>query len=83
MNMPRTHDNDDDLPEGVYHDDDWPTIRCPYCREEIAEESVQCPKCGEYLSREDMPSEPKSRFWIGMMAIAILCAIIWILALAG
>lgn len=78
----RTYD-DDDLPEGVYHDDEWSTIRCPHCREEVAEESVQCPKCGEYLSREDAPTQPKPTFWTVMMAIAIVCALIWIMAAFG
>ena len=72
-------DFDDELPDGVYHDDEWPTIPCPWCREEIAEESQQCPKCERYLSKEDAPSSPKSWFWIVLMAAAILCALLLLL----
>ncbi len=77
--MPRSRydDTDDELPEGVYHDDEWPTIPCRYCRAEIAEEADYCPKCGNYQSAEDSPREPRSYFiWI-VMALALGCAALW------
>ena len=77
--MSRAIEDDDDLPDGVYHDEEWPTVRCPYCREEIAEESVQCPKCGEYLSKEDSPGEPKTKFWILMMVMALIAVLMFFL----
>lgn len=68
---------DDDLPDGVYHDEEWPTIPCRYCRTEISEDSDFCPKCGNWQSAEDAPSEPRSWFfWIGM-ALALGCAALW------
>src|SRR5438105_1890258 len=78
---PYDGDGENNLPEGVYFDDEWATVPCPYCREEIAEESQQCPKCGKYLSKEDSTSEPKNNFWVGMMVLAILCVVV--LALIG
>ena len=71
--------DDDDLPEGVYHDDEWPTVPCPYCRAEIAEESEQCPRCHNYLSREDSPREPKTHFWIVMMVLATIVSLLFLL----
>lgn len=62
-----------------YDDDDWPTVPCPYCREEIAEDSMQCPRCGEYISKEDSPGLPKTKFWIGMMVLALICALLFLL----
>jgi hypothetical protein len=80
----RDYDPDDPetYPEGVYADDDGdPSIACPYCREEIAEEAVQCPHCGNYLSREDTPAgSSKSRAWVVVMVLALLAAAMWVLA---
>jgi hypothetical protein len=74
--MPR-YDDDDDLPDGVYHDDEWRTVPCRYCRAEIAEDSDRCPKCGNWQSAEDAPTEPKSWFvWLGL-ALALACAALW------
>ena len=76
--MPR-YDDDDELPDGVYHDDEWRTVPCRYCREEIAEGAEQCPKCGQYQSAEDAPTDRKSLFvWIGL-ALALACAIMWMI----
>ena len=66
------HEPDDD----DYDDDDIPTVPCRHCREEILEDAEQCPRCGMYQSDEDSPSEPKSRTWIVMMALALLAAVI-------
>jgi uncharacterized paraquat-inducible protein A len=70
-------DDGDDLPEGVYHDDELPTVACPYCRAEMLEELPQCPRCGSSISREDAPPERKSAFWIVMMLLALFCAALW------
>lgn len=74
--MPR-HDEDDDLPDGVYHDDEWQTVPCRYCRAEIAEGVDPCPKCGNFQSAEDAPAEPKSWFIIVCLILAMGCAIAW------
>lgn len=74
-------DDPDTYPEGVYADDDGsPSVPCPYCREEIAEDVEQCPHCGNYLSREDVPTEPKSRAWVVVMVLALLAAAMFVLA---
>jgi hypothetical protein len=78
------HDYDPDEPEtypsGLYDDDGPPLVPCPYCREEIVEDIERCPHCGNYLSKEDSPpGEPKSRFWVVMMLLALLAAAFWTL----
>jgi hypothetical protein len=71
-------DDPDTYPEGVYVDDDGsPSIPCPHCREEIAEDAVMCPHCGNYLSREDVPAGSRSRAWVVVMVLALLAAAMW------
>lgn len=88
MSRRRAADNDpdddwsdsDELPEGVYHDDEIPTVPCPYCRREISEEAERCPHCENYLSREDAPSgSGRSPFWIVAMILALAAALWWVL----
>lgn len=69
-------DEDDEYPEGVYHDDELPTVACRHCHEEILEDSEQCPHCGIYQSDEDSPGEPKSRTWIVLMVLALIAVAI-------
>jgi hypothetical protein len=84
--MSRFEDADDE-------DDDWddesddgddsefePTVLCPYCREEMLEDSPQCPSCGQYISAEDQPG-PRQPLWV--IATALLClaiALWWVFA---
>jgi RNA polymerase subunit RPABC4/transcription elongation factor Spt4 len=75
--VPRYDRDDDDLPEGVYHDDEWQTVPCKYCRAEMAEGVEQCPKCGEFQSAEDAPMQSRSWFIIVCMIFALLCALFW------
>jgi hypothetical protein len=81
--MPRrttyTDPDDDDLPDGVYHDDDLPTVPCPYCRREILEEANRCPYCENYISAEDSPPARKSVFWIVLMVLALAVSVLWVL----
>lgn len=80
--MPRrVHDDfdDDELPEGVYYDEELPTVDCPHCGREVLEESPRCPHCENYLSREDAPPQPRSWFWGVMMVLALLAAFWWVL----
>jgi hypothetical protein len=73
--------DDDELPEGVYYDDETPTVPCPYCRAEISEEAQWCPRCENHLSREDAPppGARRSPFWIAMMILALGAALWWVL----
>jgi hypothetical protein len=75
-------DEDDELPDGVYHEDDddgEPTVPCPYCKHEILETAQYCPRCENYISREDAPRQSKSWFWIGMMLLALFAALVWLI----
>jgi len=67
--------DDDELPDGVYHDDaDEPsTLPCPYCREPVYEGAQYCPRCENYLSKEDTPGERKPT-WIWILLIVTLLA---------
>jgi hypothetical protein len=86
--MPRPVRDDDDenededfeegLPEGVYYNEDEPTVTCPHCGREVIEDSPRCPHCESHLSREDMPARPRSWFWAVMMALALLVALWWV-----
>jgi len=69
---------DEDLPEGVYHDDEVPTVRCPHCRAEVAEDADRCPRCENYISGEDAPPEQRSRFVVVMMILALLIVAYWV-----
>jgi hypothetical protein len=69
--------DEDDLPDGVYHDEDIPTVPCPYCRREISEEAQWCPHCENHVSQEDAP--PRSWFWAVMMLLALGAAMLWVL----
>lgn len=84
--MPRRRDDEEsddefDLPDGVYHDDELPTVPCPHCRAEMLEELERCPRCGNYRSREDALAERRSWFFWAMMAAALGCAAWWLLAM--
>ena len=87
--MPRRPvDDDDDCDEDFDSSDseftapdddgDEPTIPCPYCGEEIHEDSPMCPHCENYLSREDVAPTRKP-IWFIVGAVAALYAVyLWI-----
>jgi hypothetical protein len=68
-------DDDDDLPDGVYHDDEIPTVPCPYCRRQILEDADRCPHCENYLSAEDAPPTPKSTWMVIGLLVCLALAI--------
>lgn len=70
-------DEDDELPEGVYYDDEEPQIDCPYCGASILEDASYCPRCENYLSREDAPA-PRKPLWVWVCLVAALLGMIWI-----
>ena len=61
--MGRQLEDHDDWDEGCDHgeSDDWNDDgdeerfddSCPYCGQEIYEDSPRCPHCGQYISEED------------------------------
>jgi len=82
------HDNDED------EEDDWdegdpddaddsgnePTVDCPYCNEEMLEDSPYCPHCERYISEEDHAGQKKP-LWVILTALVCLgIAIWWVLA---
>jgi hypothetical protein len=71
--------DEDDLPDGVYHDEDVATVPCPYCKREIFEEAQWCPHCENHVSQEDAPPSQRSWFWIVMMLLALAAAFWWVM----
>jgi len=63
--------NDDGSPG-----DDGSTIPCPYCQREIYEDALRCPHCENYISAEDSPPVPKTRFVV-LGTIVTLAVIYW------
>jgi len=70
---------DDGLPD----EDDWPDadddgcVPCPYCGEEMLEDSPQCPECGRYVSDEDRPPEKKPPWIMIGIVVCIVIALAW------
>lgn len=65
------HDDEDDFDDPEPDDGDEGTVPCPYCGEEMLEDSPRCPSCGNYISGEDAPAEKKPR-WIMITAVILL-----------
>lgn len=63
-----SHDGDDS--------DDEPTIPCPYCRNEILEDSPWCPSCDRYISAEDHAG-PRQPLWVILTALICLGVTLW------
>ena len=76
--MPRTRpegDEDDDLPDGAYHDDPV-TVPCPYCKADVYEDAEYCGKCQNYISAEDAPPARKpSWIWVGLILMLLLALV--------
>jgi hypothetical protein len=71
-------EDDEELTDEGTDDDEEPTITCPYCSQEIHEDSQQCPRCGHYLSAEDSPPAAKP-WWILIGAVVCLAIVFrWI-----
>jgi hypothetical protein len=71
--------SDDD--DGWNQDDDEPTMPCPYCREEIYDDSPRCPHCGKYISEEGAPVQRKPWWIILGVLLCIIVIAMWITAL--
>lgn len=57
-----------------YDEVSWESWECPYCGEEMYDDSPRCPHCGNYLSREDEPGH-KPR-WVLLTAVILLVLIL-------
>jgi predicted nucleic acid-binding Zn ribbon protein len=68
-------DEDDDLPDGVYDDDEPPTVPCPYCREPLPEDAQYCSRCEKYISAEDAPPARKPTWIVIGLLVCLLLAI--------
>lgn len=48
-------------------DDARDEIDCPYCGKPVAEFAEICPHCRNYISHEDAPPSPKSRWKVAVV----------------
>lgn len=62
---------DDESPDDA---DDYGTIECPHCGEEMFEDAPQCSACGQYLVRKT------GEFWNGKPLWYVLLALLGIIA---
>jgi uncharacterized paraquat-inducible protein A len=72
-------DDEDDWDDASADGDDSgdePTLPCPYCGEEMLEDSPRCPSCGQYISAEDQPS-PRRPLWVIATALLCLAIALW------
>ncbi len=84
MNAYRDHDEDEhdwdddetDTGDGLEDSDGEPTVPCPYCKEEILEDSPYCPHCEQYISEEDHAG-PGKPLWVCLTALVCLGIAIW------
>jgi endogenous inhibitor of DNA gyrase (YacG/DUF329 family) len=61
--------------------DDDSTVPCPYCGQEVYEDSPRCPHCGRYISEEDSPPR-RMPWWVILGIVLCFCAIVvWIIGL--
>ena len=89
--MPRQALNDDDWDDEASNDFDSRvedsgiegeeelTIACPYCGEDVYEDSPRCPYCENYLSVEERTSSSSSMpVWVIVgMVLALLATSTW------
>lgn len=71
--------DDDEIDPGEDSEDpadEEPTVPCPYCKEEILEDSPRCPYCQRYLSEEDH-ARPRKPLWVFLTALVCLGVAIW------
>jgi uncharacterized protein (DUF983 family) len=68
--------DDDDLDSEA---DDPATIPCPFCGDEIYDDTPRCPACGRYLSAEDQAAGGKPAWVIATAVICLGVALWWVL----
>ncbi len=62
-------------------EDDDGLVPCPYCHEEMLEDSPRCPSCGQYISEEDAPPAKKPLWLLATIAICLILALMWLVDL--
>lgn len=62
----------------TFGSDDEPTISCPYCGEDVHEDSPRCPHCENYLSHEDAPPTPKPWWFLLGAGLGLLVFLRWL-----
>ena len=71
--------NDDDIDADLADDETEPTVSCPYCGEEMLEDSPQCPVCGNYISAEELPYY-RQPLWVVVTAVICLMVVLgWLI----
>ena len=78
-------DEDEDAEDGdaFNDDDDEPTVPCPFCRQEILEDTPRCPHCERYLSTEDYARAGKPVWVIVAAVLCLAVAVWWLFAIPG
>ena len=56
------------------------TIPCPYCGEDVHEDSPRCPHCENYLSKEDAPPDRKPTWLVVGFLACMTVVVLWILS---
>ena len=79
------YDDDDDDgwddDEGAGDDSgDEPTVPCPFCKEEILEDTPRCHHCGQYLSAEDFVASGRPTWVIVTTLVCLGIALWWVVA---
>ena len=78
--MPEEEDWDnDDLDADLADDGSMDTLPCPYCGEEMLEDSPQCPACGNYISAEELPYYRQPMWVVITAVICLIVALGWVL----
>lgn len=68
-------DSDDDFDVDAVDDEGEPTVPCPYCGEEIHEDSQRCPHCEQYVSDVDAP--PRKKPWWIIIGVVVCLYIVY------
>jgi len=70
-------DDDADEADGDEDEsDDEPTIPCPYCGQQMLEDSPRCPSCERYISAEDS-APPRKPLWVIATTLVCLAIAFW------
>ncbi|NDH94114.1 MAG: hypothetical protein EBZ13_06180 [Planctomycetia bacterium] len=71
--------DDDTIDTDLADDGELVTLPCPYCGEEMLEDSPQCPACGNYISAEELPYY-RQPLWVVVTAVICLMLVLgWLL----